>query len=382
MVIAAAPARGCIAVAAVAAVAALASSACHVVVQNEIARPVAVERVPHPEGAIARRPTLILAEAGRLRFIEPLECPTEDIVRQELTTEVGSRPNLATFTVGVIAAAVGGVMLTTGLFSKQPGTSPYTYIGLAGAGVGLPFAIGPWLGNGTELRPRSGGPPTLVRRPGPSQPCGDRPLAARSATLETSGLEVQGSIDREGWFSISPYQWIDAFDAASASPSAVTATVEGDGGRRTITAVLEAAMVARYAAGFLARADFDAKVAPLKLVPGISAGALRASLVTTEQGTALRLVLPLRNDGPGDAWAVRGQIAAPTTPAIDGRMIYVGHLAKGAAISRELDIPLSRTAAAALRNRALELSVELRDAHGTAPAAPVRLRATLTDPPR
>ncbi|HEY0986747.1 MAG TPA: hypothetical protein VGD80_06825 [Kofleriaceae bacterium] len=373
MVIAAAPARGCIALAAVA------SASCHVVVQNEIARPVATERIAHPEGAIARRPTLILAEAGRLRFIEPLECPTEEIVRQELTTELASRPNLATFTVGVIAAAVGGVMLTTGLFSKEPGTSPYTYIGIAGAGVGLPFAIGPWVGNGTELRPHAGEPPSVVRRPGPTQPCGDRPLAARSATLETAGLEVQGAIDREGWFSISPYLWIDAFDAASATPSAVTATVEGDGGRRTVTGVLEAAMLAKHAASFLARADFDAKIEPLKLVPGISAGALRASLVNAEQGPALRVVLPLRNDGPGDAWALRGQIAAPTTPAIDGRMIYIGHLAKGAAIARELDIPLSRTAAAALRNKALELSVELRDAYGTAPGTPVRFRGTLTD---
>jgi hypothetical protein len=361
--------------------AALASSACHVMVQSDTARPVATERIQHPEGAIARRPTLVLADGGRLRFIEPLECPTEEIIRQDLTTEVEIRPNLATFTVGVIAATIGGVMLTSGLFSDEPGTSPYTYIGLAGIGVGLPFAIGPWIGNGTKLSAGTGRPGDVVRRPGPSEPCGDRPLAARSATLETAGLEVHGAIDRDGAFSISPYQWIDAFNAASAMPSAVTAIVDGEGGRRTITAVLEAAMLAKHAASFLGRTELDTRIEPLKLVPGISAGAPRATLVATEQGPALRVVLPLRNDGPGDAWALRGQLAAPTTPAIDGRMIYVGHLAKGAAIARQLDIPLAPTAAAALRNKSLELSVELRDAHGTAPATPVRFRATLTDPP-
>ncbi len=94
------------------------------------------------------------------------------------------------------------------------------------------------------------------------------------------------------------------------------------------------------------------------------------------------MVLALRNDGPGDAWALRGQIAAPATPAIDGRMIYIGHLAKASATSRELVIPLARSAAAALRNATIELSVELRDAHGTAPATPVRFRGALGDPLR
>jgi hypothetical protein len=92
--------------------------------------------------------------------------------------------------------------------------------------------------------------------------------------------------------------------------------------------------------------------------------------------------MPLRNDGPGDAWQLRGQIAAPAAPAIDGRMIYIGHLAKGAAVSSELVIPLSRTAAAALRGQAIDVSVELRDAHGTAPTTPVRFRGPLGDASR
>jgi hypothetical protein len=372
----------------VASVVALGGPACHVVVQTDTTRPVAAERIQHPEGAIARRPTLILTDTGWLRFVEPLECPTEELVRQRTTTELVTRPNVATFTVGVIAAAVGGVMLTSGLFSSHPGGSPYTYLGLAGAGVGLPFAIGPWIGNRTELRePGDRAEVAAVRRPGPSQPCGERPLAAGSATLDVSGIEVHGAIGPDGVFSISPYEWIDAYDPASiqasAQASAVTATLAGAAGPRTIATVLDASALAKHAAGFLAHADFDARVEALKLVPGIAAGALRAGLTSTDHGPAVRVVLPLRNDGPGDAWGLRGQIAAPLVPAIDGRMLYVGKLARGAAVSRELVIPLSPAAAAALRNATVELSVELHDAHGTAPATPVRFRGTLLgDVPR
>jgi hypothetical protein len=362
------------------ALAGLASAACHVVVQSETTRPVATERILHREGAIAHRPTLAVTDAGWVRFVEPLECPTEEITRQHTTTELATRPNLATFTVGVIATALGGVMLTGALFSNRPGASPYTYLGLAGAGLGLPLAIGPWIGARTELR--DGGEPAVVRRPGPSQPCGERPLAARSATLAVGGLEVHGSIDRDGVSSISPYHWIDAYDPPLAA-AAVTAAIEGDGGPRTVTAVLDAGLLARHAAGFLAHADFEARIEALQRVPGVTAGAPRASLTATEHGPALRVVLPLRNDGPGDAWGLRGKLAAPATPSIDGRIIYVGKLARGAAIARELVIPLAAPTAAALRGQAIELSVELRDAHGTAPATPVRFRgAVLGDPPR
>jgi hypothetical protein len=364
------------------ALAGAASPACHVVLRNETARPVASERIQHPERAIARRPALVVTEAGQLRFVEPLECPTEEVVHQRTTVDVVTRPNVATFTIGVVVAAVGGVMLTSGLFSSHPGSSAYSYVGAVAIGVSLPFAIGPWLGNGTELRELGGGEPVAQRRPGPSEPCGDRPLAARAATLDVAGIEVHGAIDRNGVFEVSPYQWVDAFRASEASAGAVTATVDGDAGPRTVAAMLDATALAHHATAFLAHADFDAAIEPLRLVPGIVAGTLRASLVTTDRGTALRVVLPLRNDGPGDAWAVRGQIAAPQAPSLDGRMIYVGKLAKGAAVSRELVIPLTATAAAALRRATTDVSVELRDAHGTAPTTPVRFHGAITDAPR
>jgi hypothetical protein len=356
-----------------------APAGCHVQAQSETLRATSTERIVHAEGAIPHRATLALTDAGRLRFVEPLECPTEEVVHQHATIEISTRPNLATFTVGVLAAAAGGVMLATGLLSREPAGSPYSYLGLGGASVGLPLAIGPWLGDRVELR--DGGDPGVVRRPGPSQPCGERPVRARSATLGVGGLEVHGAVDPDGGFAISPYQWIDAYLAASAVPSEISAVVDGAGGPRTIAAVLDPRWLAAHAADFLAHADFDPRIEPLRLVPGIAAGALSVRLVTGGDGPAVHVVLPLRNAGPGDAWAVRGQITAPGAPAIDGRMIYVGKLGRGAAASRELVIPIAPRAAAALRGQTVELSVELRDGHDTAPSTPVRFRGVLAEAP-
>lgn len=380
------------------------ATGCHVESRTTTTRPLAVERIAQPDGAIARRPALVWTPAGRLRFVAPLECPTEEIVRQHATLEVTRRPNLATFTVGVIAAAVGGVMLTTGLFSADA-SNLYTYAGVAGVSVGLPLAIGPWLGNRTELYASTGAQD--VRRPGPSQPCGERAVAARAATLTVGGIQVHGAIDADGVFAVSPYQWIDAYGAASAVALAVTATLELAGGERTVEAVLEADAIARHAAGYLANggaeargeargevrgeargeaqfeAQFEAQIEPFQRVTGLVAGAPRASLAATDAGLAVRVSLPLRNDGPGDAWGVRGHIVAPAIAAIDGRVIYVGALRKGAAVTRELAIPVAPATASALRGQLIELAIELRDAHGTAPATPVRFRGPLVDaPPR
>ena len=67
----------------------------------------------------------------------------------------------------------------------------------------------------------------------------------------------------------------------------------------------------------------------------------------------------------------------------EGRVLYVGRLAKGTSITRELLIPLSPQAAMALRGATIDLSIELRDAHATAPATPIRFQgAVLGDAPR
>ena len=359
---------------------ALVATACHVTVQTETTRPGTIERIQHPEGAIARRPTLVLTDAGLLRFVEPLDCPTEEIVETVAATEISTQPNLATFVVGVIVTAVGAVVSVRGVTSTDR-SNPETFGGIGAVVVGLPLAIGPWLGTSTELR--EGTPTAPVHRPGPSEPCGERGLAARSATLTVRGIEVHGAVDRDGVFSVSPYQLVDAYDTRQVPAWDITALVDADGGARTVTTVIEGGMLAARAPAFLASVKtFEPKIEPMRLVPSITGGGLRVSLTSTATGPALRIVLPIKNDGPGEAWAVRGQIAS-SIPAVDGRVIYVGHLAKGSAVARDLLIPLTVQAADTIKGSTIEVSVELRDAHGTAPQTPIRFRgAVLGDAPR
>ena len=358
----------------------LASSGCHVTTQTEVTRPATEEIIPHPEGAIAHKPTLVLSERGALRFVQPLECPTERVVSSATAIEIETKPNLATFVVGVIATAVGGVMTVGGIVGRDSAANPVTYAGAGLLVVGLPLAIGPWTGGGKRLR--DGGTTAPARSPGPSVPCGARALPAKSATLTIHGLEVHGAVWQDGTFSVSPYQLIDAYAPATTNAWDISAIVDAEGGARTIEAVIDAGALAKYAPEFLARADFNGKVEPMRLVPGIVPGTLRTSLTTTTAGPALRVVLPVKNDGPGETWGLRGQIASPTK-SVDGRMLYIGHIGKGQIVTRELLIPLTVQAADAIRGETLELSIELRDAHGTAPANPVRFRGNvLNDAPR
>lgn len=347
--------------------------------QAEIVEPIATERVVHNEGARPRKPTLVLTDIGTLRFIEPLECPTEEKVIASTIAETEIRPNLATFVVGVIATSIGGVLLVRGITGDDI-DSPFTYGGAIGLAGGLPFAIGPWIGNRTERVPR--GEPTEQRRPGPSESCGDRPLPASVATLTFRGIEVFGTVGKDGTFSVSPYQLVDALDTTRIPTWDITAVVETPSGARTVQALVEGGALGTRAPAFLVRLETNMKVEPMRLVPGIVPGTLRASLTQTADGPALRLVLPLKNDGPGETWALRGLVTS-TTKSIDGRVFYIGHIAKGDAATPELLVPLAQAAADSIRNATIELSVELRDAHGTAPSTPIRFRGpVLVDLPR
>lgn len=357
----------------------LALAGCHVVSRSEISRPAAPRRI-HQEPPIARPPRLVLT-GHELRLIEPLDCATEEVIAQERAIELETRPNLATFVVGAIATAAGAVLLVRSINDTDSMSSPFFYGGITLAAGGLPLAIGPWTGNHTELRSEPSPPP--IRRPGPVEPCGERPVAARAAVLSLGGIEVYSRIDDRGVLAISPYQLVDAFEMSAPPPLDVVARFETPGGPGTATTVLDPSTLVDGARAFLAHGGIDARIEPMRMVPGITGGTLRVSLTSTAEGAAVRIVLPVENAGPGPTWALRGHIIAPGAPAIDGRMIYVGHVAKGAAASREVLIPVSDDAAVALRNATLDVSVELRDAHGTAPTTPVRFRgAVLVDAPR
>lgn len=344
---------------------------CHVTRAIDTTRPGATTRIQHPEGAIARRPAIVLADDGSLRFVEPLECPTEELVPQATTSEIRTEPNLAAVVVGVVAGTVGAILTVRGAFDHEPASSPYLYGGLAGLAVGVPLSIGPFIGNRTELA--AGTTTEPMRRPGPSEPCGDRPLPARAAMLTIHGIEVQGTIDATGRFSVSPYQLVDAFEP-TAQPLDITALVDATAGARTISTMIDGGALVSHAPAFLARGDFDAKIEPLRVVPRVSGGTPVVELMAGQLG--VRISVPIKNDGPGDVYALRGHITS-NQPALDGRVLYVGHVTRNASAVRELVIPISRAASDLIRGTPLDVSIELHDAHATMTATPLRFHGTL-----
>ena len=52
-----------------------------VVRHAETTRPLSTERIAQRHAATARRPAMVRTEVGPLRFVEPLERPTEEITR-------------------------------------------------------------------------------------------------------------------------------------------------------------------------------------------------------------------------------------------------------------------------------------------------------------
>lgn len=347
-------------------------AACHVTATTELSGAGSVDRRPRAGAtAVAGAPELAFVD-GALQLREPLTCAVDEIARTTRTRETVVRPNLATFVIGAIATALGGIAVVRGATDSEPADSPLLYAGLAGAAIGAPLAIGPWLGNRTELTAL---PPRETTRTAPAAPCGARPLAVAAATLATGGLAVHAAVDARGALAVSPFAFVDAF-APPREAVAVTAVVELPTGPQPLVASLAPAALAAAAPGFLARLGIDPRIEPLRLVPGLVAGAPRAWLADG----AVHLALPLRNDGPGPAWAVRAVVVAPRQRALDGRIAYVGALARGATAIAEIEIPVDVATWRALRGSVLDASFELRDAHGTAPTTPIRVRATLGPP--
>jgi len=88
------------------------------------------------------------------------------------------------------------------------------------------------------------------------------------------------------------------------------------------------------------------------------------------------------NAGPGDAYGVRLAVTTPH-PELDGRFIYIGHVPPKTTMEIDTIIPISDDADRALATSELDLAVIVRDAHQTAPDAPIRFRGkVLPDPSR
>jgi hypothetical protein len=109
------------------------------------------------------------------------------------------------------------------------------------------------------------------------------------------------------------------------------------------------------------------------MVPRVSGGTPRVNFTGD---LAIEIAVPIKNEGPGDVYALRGYITA-SQPALDGRIIYFGRIARGASIVRTLTIPVSRASADLLHGGTLDLSVELHDAHATVSSTPLRFHGPI-----
>ncbi len=362
------------------ATAAGAITACHVTSRYQDTRRGETRRERADAAPRPLPPSMEVSPDGRFRFVEPFVCAMENVTELATFDVERDRPNAATLVVGVITASLGAVAAVAGWSSDDAAGSPLSYLGPAGVVVGLPLAIGPLVGHDTARVPTG---TQELRTAGGEEPCGTRPLVGTRATVRWSGLEVAGAIDADGYFSASPFSFVDAFDVGRIPALVLDIEIERDGAEPLpMEVVLDAAALADARDGYFARAGIDATVEPLRKVPRLVAGELRVSRVRRDADRGLRLVLPLANDGPGDAMGVRLSVNAAGAE-LDGRFVYVGRVP--AKSQREIDavIPISDRADRALAGDDLELAVIVRDAHGTAPDAPVRFRGrVLSDPSR
>jgi len=106
------------------------ASGCHVTVRTELTQTRATRAEPNRDQARPQPPAIALAD-GALRVVEPLVCPSDDVVEVEPEVQRSREPNLATFVVGVIVVAAGGIAAISGLSSSDASGDPRSYGGAA-----------------------------------------------------------------------------------------------------------------------------------------------------------------------------------------------------------------------------------------------------------
>lgn len=353
---------------------------CHVIERVPDLRPGEPQTITHDERARVLPPTLVVTGDGRFRLVEPRICPTTERVTMQSSSIVHVRPNYATFVVGAILTSLGGIGTGVAIGEGHWSDHPISYAAPVALGAGLVFAIGPFVGTRDD---REYADEQHIERPGQDQPCGESPLAATHAVLVWHGLRAVADVDADGVLSTSPYDFDDAFAAGRGPALDLGADVElANGEHRAIQVVIPGDALVKGRDAFLARAKIDGRWEQLRKVPRVEPGALRVSRTSVGGRRVLHVSLPLDNNGPGDAWQVRGVITA-ASPEIDSRVIYVGHLAPHAHADATIDVPLSDEADRAIAGDTLELSVVLIDADATTSAEPVRFKgALLNDVPR
>ena len=324
-----------------------------------------------------RAPIVTVHPDGKFAFVEPLVCDVPEQTELENSTQVTARPNMGVLVVGIVATSLGIIGMAAAGAGHDPGGDPLLYAGIAGAAVGLPLVIGPLIGNGVENIP--GSTQTITKRV-VTAPCGEQPLAGQTATMTINAFHAYGAITN-GEFSLSPFLWVDAFAVGPMPGLSITANVDDNGKRTPITSIIDPSALITARDEFLATSGIDIHVEPFKKLARIEAGLVHATRTTVNGVPTLRIVLPLTNIGPGEAWQVRGLVTAEDAE-IDGRVMYIGHIANGATAQGEIDVVMSPALAKALDDASIDLSVVLHDAYNSVSSAPVRYRgAVLNDFP-
>jgi hypothetical protein len=343
--------------------------ACHVTVTSEITRTQPTRTWLDRPRATATGSAIALDHRGHLRFVETLVCPAEAVTHVEPERQRRVRPNLATFVVGVVATATGAIATLTGVSGDDPAASPVTWGGVALLGVGLPLAIGPWLGTGT--RTEYPGARAERRELGPA-PCGERSTGATAATLAIGDRTVYGRVDADGALAVPVFSWIDAFTTGGRDGFAVRAELT-HGAVRRLEGVIQAADVAAVRDAFLRGAGIDARVEPLRQVPRVTIAGVLVDHHASDGNPGVRIRVQVENAGPGDVWQLRATIGS-ALPELDGRIVYIGHVPPRAATGGYSWVPLAPATYRSVVGAPLELTVRLADAHGVVSDQPVPWR--------
>ena len=205
--------------------------------------------------------------------------------------------------------------------------------------------------------------------------CGELPLAGRRATLRVGELRLVGAVAVDGRFAVSPFTIIDAYDLPHRPPAPAAIELErADGSRLQLEAILDPATLAPARDAYLTALGVEPRIEALRKVPRLAATNLTVTRTHADDGgAAVRIGVVLANDGPGDAWGVRGTLSADNAD-LDGRYLYIGHVAAKATITASVVVPLSN---ATVRFDQIGLAMLLRDAHATVPRAPIEFRGVV-----
>ena len=309
-------------------------------------------------------PQAFVTPVGTLRFFSPAMCMSDFISTQKTYRTVTKSPNMATIVVGLITTSLGIVFTVSELSGEDPGGSPTTYLGATAALAGLPLVVGPFVGNTKEKQLVS---TNEIQHKTGRAACGKVPLGQARAVIRTDHTTIRGIVNEQGTFSISPFEWVDAYQIDKTPSTDLQVAVHfPNTSTKTFRTLLLASALVKGRDGFFSSTGVKGEIQQLDRVPRLKVSGFRISNDPAMQGQQAVVSFTVSNNGPGDAWGVRGRLHSPD-PELNGRMAYVGHLPARSRVTKHIRISKS-----APIQRTTQLALRLLDAHNTAPGTPLR----------